>query len=125
MLSEDAKAERERIRLILQSDAAKGRRAAAEQLAFGTNMDATEALALLETLPAAASASAANPFAGLRRSADAPGGLVTMDNTDAPSGGAVVRSGPDGMPSTLAERNKALWANVIKNINGSEAPSYA
>lgn len=113
MLSDDAKAERERIRSILQSDAAKSRRAAAEQLAFGTMMTADEALALLKTLPAEAPAASASPFSG--RSKDAPGGLVTADMLGIND--AVVSVNP--IDARLPGTADQLWTAVVKRLNSS------
>jgi ClpP class serine protease len=101
-LTSEARAERERIKAILTSEPAKGRRAAAEQLAFGTMLTAEEAVALLATLPAEPTATEDLTFA--QRSKDAPGGLVTVD----PIGAA---------PPSAKAHAREMWAAAIRRLN--------
>ena len=109
-LSPEAAAERERIKTILTADAAKGRRATAEQVAFGTMMTADEALALLATLPAEQPAAAAPAFSG--RSKDAPGGLVTVDMLGGTTDALVTSDG--GTAPGLGDPSADIWARTVK-----------
>lgn len=107
-------AERERIKAILTDPVAADRRQAAEALAFGSSMEAAEAVSLLATLEVGAPKAA---VIGMR-SADAPGGLVTMG--DAPKlapGEALVSAGPDDLPRPGASKTKALWKDAIAEVN--------
>mgnify|MGYP001070473562 CR=1 FL=1 len=110
MLSPDAQAERERIRSILTADVAKGRRAAAENLAFNTMLNADEAIALLATLPA--ETTAADVFQNARRAQDAPGGLVLADIKAAVPANPAMASPPGSR-----EHAKSLWAAAIRRLN--------
>jgi signal peptide peptidase SppA len=106
-LSDDARAERARIKAILTDPAAKDRQDSAMHLAFETDMDAAGAVALLATLPAAAAK--ADPLAGLvtgPRAKDAPGGLV------------VVR--PDQAHPTRPNA-AASWGNVLARMSEGKA----
>src|SRR5690606_18444773 len=94
----------------------KGRRAAAENLAFNTLLSADEATALLGTLPAEQPAILGYGM----RAKDAPGGLVTMDPAES---AAVALVNPAGaiQPGT-GEHNKAIWDAAVKKLNGAEPP---
>jgi len=119
-LSEDARAERDRIKTILTADVSNGRRSAAENLAFATMLSADEALALLATLPAEQPAAAAPAFSG--RSQDAPGGLVTADMLGGSDDALVRATGP--IPAGAGDPAD-LWAQTIAQMNSSEAAKPA
>jgi len=117
-IAEARAAERERIKAILSDPVAQDRRQAAEALAFGSDMSAVDAVALLATLDAGAPKAAVTGM----RSADAPGGLVTVG--DAPKlapGEALVSAGPSQpQGETPAKR---LWKTAIAGVNGTATPS--
>lgn len=119
-IAEARAAERERIKAILSDPVAQDRRQAAEALAFGSSMGATEAITLLATLDAGAPKATVTGM----RSADAPGGLVTLG--DAPKlapGEALVTSLPSRpQAETPAKR---LWRSAIAGVNGSAGATKA
>lgn len=117
-IAEARTAERERIKAILSDPVAQDRRQAAEALAFGSSMEAAEAISLLATLEIGAPKAAVTGM----RAADAPGGLVTMG--DAPK-----LAPGEALVSTLPSRPQAetpvkrLWKSAIAGVNGSAAPT--
>lgn len=94
---EGATAERGRISAILGLDEAKGREASAQHLALNTELTADDAKGVLSGLPEASA-----PETPLR-TADAPGGLITVEpSKPAPSGSTA----------------KALWSSAVSSLNG-------
>lgn len=125
-----AAAERERIRAIVTSAEAEGRRAVAEALAFRSDLPAPAAITALKAAPAAPAwggaaaltdAQRARAEAALAgpRAKDAPGGLVLADGASLPAGAtaAVVSAGPDEPPKPGASRAKALWKAATDALN--------
>lgn len=110
-------AERSRIAAILALDEAKGREASAQHLALNTDLTADAAKGVLSGLqPAAAAPASAEPaepaapaVPAVQRSADAPGGLVTVDPGQQPAGG---------------NKAKAMWKDTIAAINGTNHAAH-
>lgn len=109
-------AERQRIGAILALDEAKGREASAQHLALNTDLSADAAKGVLAGLqpaaaaPAAPSEPAAPAAPAVQRSADAPGGLVTVE--------------PSQPAPTGAEKTKAMWKDTIAAINGPNSAAH-
>lgn len=101
-----ASAERKRIGDILALDEATGREASARHLALTTDLTAEQAKGVLSGLTAAQPpAPASKPEEGAR-SKNAPGGLVTAEVDDHPTG--------DGMD------RKAMWGGITSKLNGGQ-----
>ncbi|MBB4017050.1 hypothetical protein GGR16_002079 [Chelatococcus caeni] len=124
-----AAAERERIRAIMTSAEAEGRRAVAEALAFSSDMPAAAAIEALRSAPKVSAAGWSEPpltdeqraraeaaLAG-RRARDADGGLVAYDSATGEQVAGAVVSGPDEPPKPGASKTKALWKDAIAEVN--------
>lgn len=113
--AEGVKAERERIRAILALDEAKGREASAQYLALNTDLTADAAKGVLAGLqpaaaaPAAPSEPAAPAAPAVQRSANAPGGLVTVEPSQPTAGG---------------DKSSALWEKTLARINGTAKAAH-
>lgn len=113
-------AERQRIGAILGLEEAKGREASAQHLALNTDLSADAAKGVLAGLQPAAAAPAQDATAGVdvqkdqivtfQRSADAPGGLVTVE--------------PSKPAPTSAEKTKAMWKDTIAAVNGRNSAAH-
>lgn len=110
-IAEARAAERERIKAILSDPVAQDRRQAAEALAFGSDMSAVDAVALLATLDAGAPKAAVPGM----RTADAPGGLIAFDPKTGEQVPGIVSSDPT--PLRNPDLTKALWKETIACIN--------
>ncbi|MFC4625531.1 hypothetical protein ACFO1V_09935 [Daeguia caeni] len=110
-IAEARAAERERIKAILCDPVAQDRRQAAEALAFGSSMDAAEAVSLLATLEVGAPKAAVPGM----RSADAPGGLIAFDPETGEQVPGIVSSDPT--PLRNPDPIKAMWKETIAGIN--------
>lgn len=112
--AEGIRAERERISAILALDEAKGREASAQHLALNTDLTADAARGVLAGLQPAAAPEPAEPAApaapAMQRSADAPGGLVTVSPTP---------------PAMSGDASKSLWKDTIARINGKASTRAA
>lgn len=129
-----ALAERNRIRAILTDPLAENRMVAAKHLAFGTDMRASEALALLFTVQPGSKAEALQSIpATVARACNAEGGLVAYDataETIAPvgAGGATASASvgfaPAPDPFVKADpnaRNRAAWKRTTDALNAEDA----
>lgn len=119
-IAEARAAERERIKSILTDPIAQDRRQAAEALAFGSSMGATEAITLLATLEVGAPKATVTGM----RSADAPGGLVTMGEAPKLAPGEALVSTLPSRPQTETPA-KRLWRSAIAGVNSSAAATKA
>lgn len=118
-IAEARTAERERIQAILSDPVAQDRRQAAEALAFGSDMSAVDAVALLATLDAGAPKAAVTGM----RSADAPGGLIAFDPRTGEQVSGIVSSDPT--PLRNPDRTKELWREVVAGLNAETVGTAA
>ncbi|WP_075657388.1 hypothetical protein [Pseudochrobactrum sp. B5] len=127
-------AERNRIRAILTDPLAENRMEAAKHLAFGTDMRASEALALLFTVKPGGKAETLQSLPShIARTCNAPGGLVAFDasagtiatvEAGGATGGASVGFAPAPDPFVKADpnaRNRAAWKRTTDALNAEGA----